>query len=106
MPTDPANITFAAFTSDTVLFASKAAANQFFNDIKVPIALEASSGVVKRLPNLPALDDTTYINIPVVAADGSVGVTQVVDKASFDALKAAFTTLLITLKGKGVMTED
>ena len=84
-----APISFTLFTSNTVLFASKDAANAFFNAMTVGSASTSQDGVVKKSVFV-ALDslvsNPTYQDIQVMQGDGSFVTTQVPSKESFDAL--------------------
>jgi hypothetical protein len=93
----PANIIFDSFVSETTLFASRDAANSFFNAITVPNAETASFGVVKQAtlveysdPSIPA---STYVTLNVMQEDGTIVPVQVPSKDSFDQIKTAFNAL-------------
>lgn len=104
----PANIIFTEFTDPKVFFASRVAANQFFNAITVPDATTAVSGVIKKSGNIPAtaLPATTYVSLNALDAQGNVTITQVPSKNSYDQLYSFATNLLTALKAAGIMQGD
>jgi hypothetical protein len=101
----PANINFTAFTDPNIFFANKAAANQFFAGLTVSNATLAAPGVVTQMANIPlaSLPALQYVTVNILMPDGSVNATQVVSKASSDALYAAVLALVTNLQNAGIM---
>lgn len=63
----PINVTYPPFVSETIMFANRAAANSFFNQVTVPNATTTTYGVVKTaLPltytwSAPVYDPILYV---------------------------------------------
>lgn len=94
-----AQLQFELFTDEIVAWENKDALNQFFTDIRVPLATVGAAGVISRQG-----DSVAYTIIPLVNSDefnlvldeaGSLG--QVPSAQSFNELKAAFVTTQIAL---------
>lgn len=106
----PASINFSTFTSDTVLFSSKAAANSFFQAMSVSDATITSRGVTLRIA-LATFSPAAYANENVIelTIDGateqiaSLAHTEAV-KTRLEALETAFAALQTALSSAGVLS--
>jgi len=93
-------------TSETVLFANRAAAEAFFAAFEIPDATETTFGVVKKAEAVSytftplANSDSAMINV-----DGTP-VAEVPTKASFDELKDSYETLVAAFEDLKQKLED
>jgi hypothetical protein len=105
----PANITFTEFTSSTVLFENKEAANAFFHDITVPNATATTFGVVKKSAfqsftpaaydnedDVALIIDGVSVSFPTLAHAEAI-------KTRLEALEVSYAALLTKLQNAALM---
>jgi hypothetical protein len=119
----PANIKYSGitlgsnpFNSDTLFMLNKAAANNFFKGMTILDATASLAGVVKLASVVtysPATLTTTYSTFNIDNGDGTITTVQVVDKTSYDAMKAeldllktAVGNLVTNLKTAGTLASS
>ena len=102
----PVPISYPPLTDPVVFLANLQAAQNFFNNFKVPDATAGTPGGVLKAANVAAPLPTTYVNITIIDQNGNPQVTQVVSAQAYNNLYNQVSLLLLQLKTAGIMVGD